>query len=217
MKITLMDRVLDANEAWAEENRIALAGRGVVMFNLIGSPGAGKTTLLEKTIRLLSGGAGVAVIEGDVATSRDAERIGKAGAPVVQINTGDGCHLGANAVHAALKELCAARAPKIVFVENVGNLICPAEFDLGEWGKIAVLSVTEGDDKVEKYPLLFSLARALVVTKIGLLPHTNFRMGEAEKEFRRVNRDAPIFALDSLSGDGFGLWIEFVRRAARKR
>jgi hydrogenase nickel incorporation protein HypB len=214
MKIKLMDRVLEANDAWAEENRKFLAARGAVMFNLIGSPGAGKTTLLEKTIGLLAEKAGIAVIEGDVATSRDAERIGRAGAPVVQINTGDGCHLGANAVNAALNELCAAGAPKVVFVENVGNLICPAEFDLGEWAKIAVLSVAEGDDKVEKYPLLFSLVRALVITKTGLLPHTNFRMAEAEAQFRRINRDAPIFALDSLSGDGVGPWMEFVGQAA---
>lgn len=216
MKIKLMDRVLAANDAWAEENRKLLGARGAVMLNLIGSPGAGKTALLERTIGLLAGRVAVAVIEGDVATSRDAERIGKTGAPVVQINTGDGCHLGANAVHEALKELCAETAPKIVFVENVGNLICPAEFDLGEWGKIAVLSVAEGDDKVEKYPLLFSLARALAVTKSGLLPHTNFRMGEAEGQFRRINRDAPVFAVDSLTGDGFGPWIEFVLRAAGK-
>jgi hydrogenase nickel incorporation protein HypB len=214
MKIRLMDRVLEANDAWARENRRLLAPRGAAMLNLIGSPGAGKTALLEKTIESLAGRLAVAVIEGDVATSRDAERIGRKGAPVVQINTGDGCHLGASAVHEALRELCAARPPRLVFVENVGNLICPAEFDLGEWGKIAVLSVAEGDDKVEKYPLLFSLARALVITKLGMLPHTNFRMEEAEHCFRRVNRDAPIIPLDSVSGEGFGPWIEFVERAA---
>ena len=214
MKIRLMDRVLEANDAWARETRRFLAPRGAAMLNLIGSPGAGKTALLEKTIESLAGRLPVAVIEGDVATSRDAERIGRRGAPVVQINTGDGCHLGASAVHEALRELCATHAPRLVFVENVGNLICPAEFDLGEWGKIAVLSVAEGDDKVEKYPLLFSLSRALVITKLGMLPHTNFRMAEAERCFRRVNRNAPIIPLDSVTGDGFGPWIDFVERAA---
>lgn len=217
MKIQLMDRVLGANDAWAEENRKLLAARGAVMLNLIGSPGAGKTALLEKTIERLAGRVAVAVIEGDVATSRDAERIEKTGAPVVQINTGDGCHLAANAVHEAVKALPAEAASRIIFVENVGNLICPAEFDLGEWGKVAVLSVAEGDDKVEKYPLLFSVARAVVITKISLLPHTNFRLGDAEAQLRRLNPRAPIFTLDNLTGNGFEPWLAFVFRLAGGR
>lgn len=214
MKIKLMDRVLEANEAWAGENRKLLASSRTRMFNVIGSPGAGKTALLEKTIALLAGRPTVGVIEGDVATTLDAERIAKTGARVVQINTGDGCHLGAYAVHAALDEICARRAPGLIFVENVGNLICPAEFDLGEDGKIALLSVAEGDDKVEKYPLLFSIARALVITKLSLLPHTNFRIEAAERAFRRLNADAPVFPLDSLTGEGFDPWMGFIGRAA---
>ncbi|MDD5557983.1 MAG: hydrogenase nickel incorporation protein HypB [bacterium] len=210
-KITVMERVLAADDAWARENRRLLAARGARMYELVGSPGAGKTALLERTILLLGGRPRVGVIEGDLATARDAERIRRAGVPVVQINTGSGCHLSAHAVHAALADLLSGRRLDLVFVENVGNLVCPAAFDLGEDAKIALVSVTEGDDKVEKYPLLFARARALVLTKTALLPHTDFRPAAAVRAFRKLNRGSPVFAVDSLAGSGLDPWIAFVR------
>jgi hydrogenase nickel incorporation protein HypB len=210
MKIKVMDKVLAANDAWAEENRKFLAQRSITMLNLIGSPGSGKTSLLEKTIDLLGKKLRIGVIEGDIATSRDAERIGKKGIPVFQINTGNACHLDAHLVNAALKELCKSSRLNLIFVENIGNLVCPAEFDIGEHAKIAILSVTEGDDKVEKYPLLFSEAKALIITKLSLLSHTNFKLEKAEKDFRKVNREAPILRIDNISGEGFSGWIAFL-------
>lgn len=206
-------RILAANEAAASALRERFRRDGTLVVNLISSPGSGKTSLLEATVGRLAADLKVAVIEGDIATERDAERIARLGVPAHQILTGGACHLDARQVEAALAAAAWGRLD-VLFVENVGNLICPAEFDLGEWGKIAVLSVAEGDDKVEKYPLLFSLSRALVITKLGMLPHTNFRMAEAERCFRRVNRNAPIIPLDSVTGDGFGPWIDFVERAA---
>jgi len=219
VKIPLMGRVLAADEAWGRRNGDFLRERGIRMYNLIGSPGAGKTALLERTAEMLAGAAGIGVIEGDLATARDAERIRGKGVPAVQINTGSACHLSARSVHAALVELCSGRSLDIVFVENVGNLVCPAEFDLGEDGKIAVLSVTEGDDKVEKYPLLFAKAAALVITKVSLLAHTDFSMEAVRRDFARINRTAPLFAVDSLSGAGFDPWLGFITvspRSARR-
>ena len=212
MEIKVMDKVLAANDAWAAENRKLLGGKSITMLNFIGSPGAGKTTLLERTIDMLAGSCALGVIEGDIATTRDAERIQKKGVPVYQINTGTACHLDAHLVNAALQDLCAGSALDLILVENIGNLVCPAEFDIGEHAKIAVLSVTEGDDKVEKYPLLFSEARALVITKTGLLPHTNFNMEHVIDVYRKLNQPAFSFAVDSLSGEGFEGWTAFVRK-----
>ena len=217
MKIKVMERVLAANDAWAAENRDLLRKSGAAMLNLIGSPGSGKTALLERTIALLGPELRIGVIEGDLATLKDARRIERTGAPVYQINTGSTCHLNANLVNVALRELFAEGDLDIVFVENVGNLVCPSEFDIGEDAKVAVLSVTEGDDKVEKYPVLFRKAGALVVTKTDLLEHTDFRMGEATGAFRKLNPSAPVFTLDSLSGDGFGPWTDFLLSAQSTR
>ena len=180
------------------------------MVNLICSPGAGKTALLEATLDLLKGKLKAGVIEGDIATTKDAERIQKKGVPVCQINTGTACHLDANLVNGAIAQVSADYPLDIIFVENIGNLVCPAEFDIGERAKIAVLSVTEGDDKIEKYPLLFSEAKALCITKMHLLSHTNFNMAYAEKEFRKLNPTAPIFKVDSLAGEGIAPWIDFL-------
>jgi hydrogenase nickel incorporation protein HypB len=215
MEIKLMDKVLAANDAWARENRALLRERGIAMYNLIGSPGAGKTALLEKTIALLGDSARIGVIEGDLATTRDARRIQATGVPVVQINTGRGCHLSANAVHEAVRELCGENRLQVVFVENVGNLVCPSEFDLGEDGKVAVLSVTEGDDKVEKYPLIFAKAAVLVITKMSLLTHTDFKLDAVREAFRAVNRNAPVFEVDSMGGTGFEGWLGFVTKWRR--
>ena len=215
MEIKVMDKVLAANDAWAEENRKLLQKNGTAMLNIIGSPGAGKTTLLEKTIEQLGGDISIGVVEGDIATTKDAERIQKKNAPVYQINTGTACHLDAHLVHAALQELLDANNLDLIIVENIGNLVCPAEFDIGEDGKIAVLSVTEGDDKIEKYPLLFSEAKAMVVSKTGLLTHTNFNMDYVAEVYKKLNPAAVSFPVDSLTGDGFAAWIEFVKETVQ--
>jgi hydrogenase nickel incorporation protein HypB len=210
MEIKVMNKVLAANDAWAQENRAVLEADGVLMVNLIGSPGAGKTALLEATLELIKDKYKTGVIEGDIATTKDAERIQKKGVPVCQINTGTACHLDANLVNTAIKDLSANTKFDILFVENIGNLVCPAEFDIGEAAKIAVLSVTEGDDKIEKYPLLFSEAKALVITKMSMHHLTNFNMVEAEKAFRKLNPTAPVFKVDSLKSDGFAPWVAFL-------
>lgn len=210
MEIKVMGKVLEANDAWAQENRALLKEKKIVMMNIIGSPGAGKTTLLERTIKELGEKIKIGVIEGDIATTRDAERIQKAGAPVCQINTGTACHLDANLVHDAIKELISDAELELIIVENIGNLVCPAEFDIGEDAKIGVLSVSEGDDKIEKYPLLFSESKALVISKMNFLNQTNFDLEYASNKFREFNQDAPLFKVDSLSGDGFYEWIDFV-------
>jgi len=211
-KINVMDRVYAANEEWAEANRNLLKENGSVMLNLIGSPGAGKTALIEQTIPRVSDFRSPAVIEGDLATSRDADRVRKTGAPAYQINTGSGCHLNARLVNTALLDLYKKGGHDLIFVENVGNLVCPAEFDIGEHAKIAVLSVAEGDDKIEKYPLLFARASALVVTKIDLLAHTDFRTEKVKRDYERLNKRGRTFIVDNLRGDGFDGWIEFLKR-----
>ena len=210
MEIKVMNKVLEANDAWAQENRALLKKGSVLMVNLIGSPGSGKTALLEATLDRLKGKFRPGVIEGDIATTKDAERIQKKNVPVCQINTGTACHLDANLVNSAIQQISADTKFDIIFVENIGNLVCPAEFDIGERAKIAVLSVTEGDDKIEKYPLLFSEAKALVITKMTLHPYTNFNLDQAEKAFRKLNPTAPIYRVDSLKGDGIGPWMEFL-------
>lgn len=210
MEIRVMDRVLAANDAWASENRKFLKENGIKMVNLIGSPGAGKTTLLERTIDHLKEHIKIGVIEGDIATTKDAKRIQKKGIPVYQINTGTACHLDANLVNVAIKDIHKDNKLKLIMVENIGNLVCPAEFDIGEDAKIAVLSVTEGDDKVEKYPLLFSEAEVLIVSKAGLLQHTNFNLDYVIEAYKRLNPKAVSFVVDSLTGEGFDAWIGFI-------
>ena len=210
MEIKVMDKILAANDAWAKEVRNFLRYKNIIMFNLIGSPGAGKTRLLEKTAERISSRTRMGVIEGDIATTKDAERIKAAGVPVVQINTGSACHLDAHLIFSALKDLTAEHDLQIVFVENIGNLVCPAEFDIGEQAKIAVLSVTEGDDKIEKYPLLFTEARALVITKLSLLKHADFNLTYISKTFKKMNPQAPIITLDSKTEDGFENWLSFI-------
>ena len=154
----------------------------------------------------------IGIIEGDLATLKDAERIQKKGVPVYQINTVTVCHLNANLINTALKDICGANKLNLIFVENVGNLVCPAAFDIGENAKIAVLSVTEGDDKVEKYPLIFAKAGALVISKMGLLEHTNFNVDTVVEAFRGINKEAELIKIDSLTGSGFESWTDFIRR-----
>jgi len=212
MEIKVLHNILEVNDRAADEVRATLAAARVTVFNLIGGPGTGKTSLLEQVIPHLLDRQRVAVLEGDIATTRDAERIGALGVPVVQLLTGGGCHLEAVLIAKALEEFD-LDSLDVVFVENVGNIACPAEFDLGETAKVAVLSVTEGDDKPAKYPLLFHEMSALVLGKKDLMPLTDFGMEKFERDVRGLNPTAPIFTLSCRTGEGvdsFVQWVEAV-------
>ena len=212
--ITIQQSVMAEDEKFAASIRDRNARMGLLMVNIIGSPGSGKTTLLEKTA--LQAGLSMAVIEGDLATDRDAERMARIGVPVVQINTRGGCHLEANVIEKAMESL-PLDTLDVLFVENVGNLVCPAEFDLGEDFKVAVLSAPEGADKPLKYPYLFTSARAVLLTKIDLLPHLSFDMEMFTTDVKKLNPEAALFHLDSLSGDGVESWLEFIKIRAREK
>jgi hydrogenase nickel incorporation protein HypB len=206
-------RVLARNDALAARNRAWFAGREILALNLVSAPGAGKTALLERTIRDLGRQLAITVIEGDQATARDGERIRAAGAPAVQVNTGTGCHLEADMVARGLEAL---RPPVggLVMIENVGNLVCPALFDLGERAKVVVLSVTEGDDKPLKYPHMFRAARLMVINKIDLLPHVDFDVERAVGYAREVNPDIEVVRLSARTGEGLDGWYAWLRREA---
>ncbi len=208
--------ILSRNDMDADANRRRLAERGVLALNLMSSPGAGKTTLLVETVRALAGEIGVSVVEGDQETSNDAERIRACGVPAVQINTGRGCHLDAHMVGHALDELPLATGD-VVFIENVGNLVCPAAFDLGEAGKVVILSVTEGDDKPLKYPDMFAAADLMLLNKTDLLAHVDFDPERAIELARRVNPDIAEIRLSARSGEGMAAWLDWVREEARRK
>jgi hydrogenase nickel incorporation protein HypB len=207
--------LLAKNERLAAVNRRAVAAAGVAVFNLIGSPGAGKTALLESIIRRVGAYTPLAVLEGDQATDRDAQRIESAGCHVRQINTGAGCHLDASMVEEGLQALAPPRS-SIVFVENVGNLVCPALFDLGELAKIVVMSVTEGEDKPIKYPHVFRAASLMVMTKMDLLAHVPFDADRCVAFAREVNPEIEVLRVSALRGDGIDELAGWLRaRAAR--
>jgi hydrogenase nickel incorporation protein HypB len=201
MKIVAAKSLLKANEQLAEENRARLSAAGVCGVNVVGSPGAGKTTLLEALLAQLRNRMRPAVIEGDIAGSIDAERIEKLGVPVVQINTEGACHLDANMVAAAIRDLD-CDGIDLLLIENVGNLVCTARFDLGEHLRIVVLSITEGDDKAAKYPAIFQGSDALLITKTDLLPHTNFDRARITADVKRLVPKAEIFEVAALNGEG---------------
>ena len=203
--------ILAKNDAYARENRQYVAERGIFTLNLVSSPGSGKTTLLVKTIEALRGEMPMAVIEGDQQTSQDADRIRATGAPAVQINTGKGCHLDAHMVGHAFGRLTLAEQ-SLLFIENVGNLVCPAAFDLGEAHKVAILSVTEGEDKPIKYPDMFHAAAVMVLNKIDLLPYVSFDVDQAIAFARRVNPDIRVLRLSATTGEGMAEWLDFLRQ-----
>jgi len=205
MKVKIAADILNANEKIAAENRDLFRQSGVLVINLMSSPGAGKTTLLEGTIAALKGRHKIAVIEGDVATTADAERIEKAGVPVVQINTGSMCHLDGSMVQSALSEFD-LDSLDLLIIENVGNLVCPAEFNLGEDHKVMLLSVAEGDDKPLKYPLMFHESSALVINKTDLIPHTNFDLEKAVCDSLSINPKLSVFPLSCRNGEGLAAW-----------
>jgi len=209
--IRLERGVLAKNDRLADENRGWLTRRGILALNLVSSPGAGKTTLLERTIRDLGGELALHVIEGDQETDRDAERIHAAGAQVLQINTGRGCHLEAAMISQALTALDPP-AGSVLFIENVGNLVCPALFDLGEHAKVVVTSVTEGDDKPVKYPHMFRASDAMVLNKIDLLPYVSFDVDRCVAHAHTVNPRLAVFEVSATRGDGLGAWYDWLRR-----
>jgi hydrogenase nickel incorporation protein HypB len=208
--IELEARILAKNDALAARNRAWFAGREILSLNLISSPGAGKTTLLERTIRDLKGELPLFVIEGDQATAIDGERISAAGAPVVQVNTGVGCHLEADMVARGLTALRPS-AGSVVLIENVGNLVCPAMFDLGERAKVAILSVTDGEDKPLKYPHIFRAADLVLLNKIDLLPHVDFDVPRAVANALLVNPDVTVLCVSARTGEGFNAWYGWLR------
>jgi len=208
-KIPVVQKILSANDQAALENREHLAAHNITAVNIMSSPGAGKTTLLMATIAALDGNARVGVIEGDVASQVDAERIATTGAPVVQINTGGGCHLDAPMVHRALHALPLAEID-LLFIENVGNLICPVAFDLGQRYKVALLSVPEGHDKPYKYPAIFEAVDLVVVTKSDLMPYLDFDLDAFRALVKGLNPDAPVLFLSAKTGEGMAAWLGWI-------
>jgi hydrogenase nickel incorporation protein HypB len=212
LTVDLERAILDKNDRLAERNRAWFEGREILALNLVSSPGAGKTTLLERTIRDLQGEIEISVIEGDQQTLNDAERIKAAGAPAVQVNTGTGCHLESDMIRRGLDSLRPGFG-SLVMIENVGNLVCPALFDLGERAKVVVLSVTEGDDKPLKYPHMFRAAELMIISKIDLAPHVDFDIERCEASAREINPEIRAIRLSARSGEGLADWYEWLRAA----
>jgi len=206
--------ILSKNDSLAQRNRAALAESGVFALNLVSSPGSGKTTLLVRTIELLAGRLTVAVIEGDQQTTFDADRIRATGAPALQINTGKGCHLDAAMIETALSRL-QPLPDSVLMIENVGNLVCPACFDLGEAHKVVVLSVTEGEDKPLKYPDMFYASSLLLLNKIDLLPHLQFDVERCLAYARQVNPGIEVIQLSATTGAGMDAWLAWIERGAQ--
>ena len=209
--ISLEQAVLSKNDAIAQRNRGWFEGRGVLALNLVSSPGAGKTTLLERSIAALAGKVPVAVIEGDQMTDNDAARIRAAGARAVQVNTGAGCHLEADMIAEAIGVLD-PEPGSVLMIENVGNLVCPAMFDLGEHMKVAVISTTEGEDKPLKYPHMFRAASLVLINKIDLAPHVEFDEAQCRANIAAVNPEAQVMALSAKTGEGMDPWLALLSR-----
>ena len=209
MKIKVLKDILSANEQIAQANRHLLNSKGVFAVNLMSSPGAGKTSLILETIKELKGKVKIGVIEGDVSSSLDAALIGKEDVPVVQINTGGECHLDANMVSNAISNV-PLQDIELLFIENVGNLICPAEFTLGEHKKILISSIPEGDDKPFKYPLMFNKADAVLINKIDLLPYLKFDIQAFSQAVKGINGKAEIFQTSCVTGQGIQEWTSWL-------
>jgi len=239
MKIKVYRDLMGANDMWAGKTRRLLASKNVKMLDLIGSPGSGKTALLEQTVKRISdktragpllargrplrskqkgapqaAALQMAVLEGDIATSNDAKRLAKLNCLVSQLLTGGGCHLEAKMVHYALRDLPIGKLD-LVIIENVGNLVCPADFDMGENAKAVVLSVTEGEDKPQKYPTIFREAKAIVISKTDLLPKVPFKMKKCLGLIRQINSRAPIFQTSATTGRGMDEWLNWLRAFVR--
>ncbi len=216
MNVKVLKRVLEKNDAAAGEVRRLLESHRIRSINLMGSPGCGKTTLLEATFARLAGDLRFGVVEGDLATTRDAERIAATGVPAVQVVTEGGCHLDAPTVAAAVQKLPLDQLD-CLFIENVGNLVCPANFDLGESHRVVVLSVPEGDDKPLKYPYMFQRADLVVISKIDLLPHCRFDLNRIRSDFARLKPDLPVLMVSAADGTGLDGWLQWLRTVEGKQ
>lgn len=208
--------ILSKNNHYADENRRHLSERGIFALNLVSSPGSGKTTLLVSTINALRDQLSIAVIEGDQQTDHDAARIRETGATAIQINTGKGCHLDAHMVGQAIQQMD-LQTNSLLMIENVGNLVCPANFDLGEAHKVVILSVTEGEDKPLKYPDMFRAANLMLLNKCDLLPHLTFDVDLAIEYARRVNPAITIIQLSATNGNGMQAWLDWIEASHKKR
>ncbi len=214
MEIKIMKNILDRNQNKADEVRNLLASKNVLMVNIISSPGAGKTTLLERTCEALASEFRIGIIEGDVTTDRDAQRLKKYNIPIVVINTEGGCHLDSHSISKVLDSFDTDNLD-VLFVENVGNLICPSQFDLGETFKLALVSTTEGDDKPGKYPMLFREAKAVVLNKIDLIPYTNFNYNSFSSDLKKINGRILQFKVSCTRGDGLKEWNKWMAEQIR--
>ena len=216
MELPIVRNILEANDRMAEENRLLFKKHGVFVINLMSSPGAGKTSLLERTIEDLREKINIGVIEGDIQSARDAERIAQKGVQAVQINTDGACHLDSEMIRGALEPFD-LEALDLLIVENVGNLVCPAEFNVGEDMKIMILSVTEGDDKPMKYPLMFQLSKVLLINKIDLLPYIDCSVEKIRSEAKQLNPEITIFETSCRTGEGLGDWYAWLQEQVRAR
>ncbi|HJC34896.1 MAG TPA: hydrogenase nickel incorporation protein HypB [Candidatus Mediterraneibacter faecipullorum] len=215
MEIKVLHQVMDWNEDVSEEVKAVLAARHICMINVMGSPGAGKTSLITALINRLKEDFRIGVIEGDIAGQVDAERIASLGIPAVQLNTDGACHIEAMSIQHILPEL-PLNDLDVIFVENIGNLVCPAEFRIGESLRLTLLSIPEGDDKVEKYPLMFTDTDCLVLNKYDMIPYFDFNEARVSANYETVNPGAPLFKVSSRSGDGIDGLAEFIAEHARK-
>lgn len=213
--ITIERKVLEKNDVIANQNREKFKSKNLFVMNFVSSPGSGKTSLVEKTIEFSRGKFKIGVIEGDVQTNLDAERVNKFNVPVVQIVTNGGCHLEANLVRDAYKNL-ANEDFDVLIIENVGNLVCPSNYDLGEDIKVVILSTTEGDDKPLKYPAMFRNASVLIINKIDLLPYLDCNIEEMKKNALAINRELKIFEVSCKTGEGLSSWIEWIQKNVGK-
>lgn len=209
VKVTIAQNILAANDTIAQEVRDVLATRGIRTLNIMSSPGAGKTTLLERTIERLHKQLGIGVIEGDVETSNDAERIAAAGAETVQINTRGACHLEAHMIRAALAELDLTRIGLLI-IENIGNLVCPSSWNLGEDTRVVIVSTTEGDDKPAKYPHMFAASEIMIVNKLDLLPYVDYDVEKVKREALAINPHLRIFEVSCRTGTGLDAWCSWL-------
>lgn len=216
MEISMTRNILERNTKKSDELKALFKDKGVLVLNIISSPGSGKTSLLERTLSALKGELNMAVVEGDVMTDNDAQRVAATGAQAVQINTEGGCHLDSSMVSLAVDQID-LEGLDILFVENVGNLVCPAEFEVGEDAKVAMLSVTEGDDKPQKYPLLFEISSVMVLNKTDLLPYVDFDMEKASNFARKLNADIAIFAVSCRTGEGLESWYDWLRARVKEK
>jgi len=219
MEIKVVRKVLDVNDTMAARNREFFRSKNVFVLNMMSSPGSGKTTTLEKTLALLAPDVRCAVIVGDVCTTNDADRLARLGVPVVQVNTdafGGDCHLAAHVIEKAAMDLDLDQADLLI-VENVGNLVCPAEFDIGEDARAVVLSVTEGEDKPLKYPLMFRVCDAALLNKTDLLPHLDYDKAAALENIRQIHPEMPIFEMSARTGEGLAPWVEWLKDQVKRK